>query len=153
MAQNEYRPVSWNGEPITNSKLNQMANNTQFLFERTPRIRYAAAGITRDSGLKMIVGKTPIPIVQTEWTEVETYFGDFFSAGCHPSINANLEMTQNLHRTLMVIRPLGSYTTYGEIDHRGFKAHVWSNEDDGGGGPAADVLTTGGFIHWQAVGY
>lgn len=143
MAQNDYRPVSWNGESISNAKLNQMANNTQFIFERQPKMRYTGAGnnIIRDTALKVLSGKTPFPPVTTaNWIYQNIYFGSFFTVNCKPIITASLEAGD--HRGRVVIRSFGAQGT--EIDHVGFIAIV-SHE-------SAATLSPG-WVHWTAVGY
>lgn len=146
MAANEYRPVSWNGEAITNSKLNQMANNTQFLFERSPKMRYAAAGLTRDTGLKILAGKTPYPANTRDWSDARVYFGSFFTAGCKPIVTAVVgDIQAGGLRKYISLRGHN-----GEIDHTGFIAHVVTFELYPGG---AKTVTGPGFVHWTAIGY
>lgn len=141
MPANEYKPTSWNGEPINNAKLNQMCNNTQFLFERSPRIRYAAAGTPRDNGLRIISGKTPFPAVTTAtWVAVPIYFGSFFAAGCRPVVTATLEGRPGWLRRRVTIHGIS-----GEVDHNGFVGVISTEYDK--------ALTVGGWIHWTAVGY
>lgn len=143
MAANDYKPVSWNGEPITNLKLNQMANNTQYLFERAPRIRYSGAGLTRDTALKIISGKSPFPIkTNMDWVDTNIYFGSFFSAGCKPVVVATVETTGGWLRKYVSLRGFG-----GEIDHTGFIAHVVTHES------FADHINSVGWVHWTATGY
>lgn len=139
MAQNEYKPVSWNGEAISNTKLNQMCNNTQYIFERMPKIRYATQGLTRDTSLRMIAGKTPHTVAaDRNFIYQDVYFGSFFTAGCKPIVTATVE--GGGHRNKVVIVGFN-----GEVDHTGFIAVV-STE-------ATTTLTPAGFIHWTAVGY
>lgn len=150
MAQNDFVPVSWNGESISTDKLNQMANNDQFLFDRTPLVRYAFQGgqqtITRDNSVKIISGKTPfVPSANTDWIRQNIYFGTFFSAGCSPVVTATVE-TQGPERRTVSIHGLGGLNT--DIDINGFVAHVWVASDTGN-----PYVSTSGFIHWIAVGY
>jgi hypothetical protein len=136
-----YKPVSWNGEPLSVAKLQQMTSNDQWLFENSPRIRYSVNGLTRDNGIKIISGKTffaPAPI-QHDYLDI--YFGNFFSAGSHPVVTAVVEAgTGGLGRKHVTINGFG-----GEIDHRGFRAAVYTYE--------APNLDVGGWCHWTAIGY
>lgn len=148
MAQNDFKPVSWNGEAVTNSKLNQMSNNTQYLFERQPKIRFTGTGnnIIRDSALKMIVGKTPYPLVTTaNYIYMNIMFGSFFTAGCKPIVIATVEGGN--HRAKVVTRNLTAQNV--EIDQNGFIAIV-SHEEQLLGGTTQLVP---GWVHWTAYGY
>lgn len=143
MVATPYKPVSWNSEPVTQQRLQQMANNLQWLYENNARVRYSAAGIVRDNGIKIIAGKTPIPVSAADFTDCYVYFGSFFTAGCQPAVTVSLADMTYGQRKIVVSRGLG-----GNIDHRGFIAHVSSNEPPG---YAADIR--GGWLHWMAVGY
>jgi hypothetical protein len=144
MAATPYKPVTWNGEPITLLKLNQMANNDQFLFENTPRVRYSAMGLTRDTATKVLAGKTPYPVSQADWVRVQIPFSSFFTAGCKPVVVATVESAGDERRVVSTHGIAGWGTA---IDNNGFEAHVWSA---GSGSPA---ISQGGFINWTAVGY
>lgn len=150
MATSEFVPMSWNGEPITTDKLNQMCNNTQYLFDRSPRVRYSNSGVTRDNGVKIISGKSAYsPDNTRNYTYVNVYFGSFFSAGCNPAVTASLEAAGwQGQRNHVVLGGLGAgdYGVMGgQIDQTGFVA-VISTE-------AYNTLIVGGWIHWTAVGY
>lgn len=144
MAVNDFVPMSWNGEPITTDKLNQMCNNSQYLFDRSPRIRYAVNAIIRDTGLKVLAGKTPFPPdTAHDYVNVPIYFGSFFTAGCHPSVTATVEIVGGNWRKYVSIQGL----TGAEIDQTGFMAQVVAKENT-----VINILN-GGWVHWQAVGY
>lgn len=140
-----YQPVSFNGEMITTQKMNQMTNNDQWLFENTPRIRYNAAGITRDQSLKVMSGKTPFTISSIDYENVNVYFGSFFSAGCKPVVTAVVETTGGWLRKFLTIRGANG----GELDNTGFIAHITTHEPTGVG----NQIEAGGWVHWTAVGY
>lgn len=150
MAMNDFVPMSWNGESITTDKLNQMCNNTQYLFDRSPRIRMMVGGVPRDSGIKILSGKTAYaPDTTKNWTIMNVYFGSFFSSGCNPAVTVSLEASgwqgQRNHVVLGGLGTSGNGTVGGPIDQTGFSA-VISTE-------AYSTLIVGGWIHWTAVGY
>lgn len=145
MAATPYKPVSFTSESVTQQKLQQMANNDQWLFENTPRLRYSVNELTRDGGIKMISGKTVYSQVDREYLDVFVYFGSFFTGGCKPIVTATVEHAGGGGRRLATIRGHG-----GEIDHRGFIAHVTTQADYPG---AFRNFDSGGWLHWQAVGY
>lgn len=143
MAATPYKPTNWGSESISQPKLQQMANNDQWLFENMARVRYSAGGLTRDSGLKIAAGKTAYPATQSDWIDVFVYFGTFFSAGCKPVVNASVEPA--LGRIGVVLSGLNFGT---EMDYRGFRAHVYQDFQASG-----NPLQGAGWVHWQAVGY
>lgn len=151
MAQNNFVPVSWNGESISTDKLNQMANNEQFLFDRTPLVRYAYQGkqnIVRDNSAKVMSGKTPFPpATNQDNVAILVYFGSFFSAGCHPIVTAVIETGGPLARKVMSIRSLGGVGQ--EIGINGFVADIFTVE----AGTQNHFVETGGWVHWTATGY
>lgn len=146
MSANDYKPVSWNGEPMSTLKLNQMSSNTQYLFERMPRIRYSVEGIVRDTAVKVISGKTAYPLDTTKnYTYLPVLFGSYFTAGCRPVVTASVEAGN--HRAKVVLIGTGGQGV--EIDHTGFTAIVSHEEHLLGG----QVRIIQGWVHWTATGY
>lgn len=144
MSTSDYNPVSWNGEPITTAKLNQMCNNTQWIFDRMPKIRYASNNINRETTIKVLAGWTPFPPDTThDYVNVDISFGSYFTAGCHPVITATVEVSGGAWRKYVSIQGLGGQQT----DNTGFRAQVVSHE------ATVQNITQGGWIHWTAVGY
>lgn len=141
MAATPYQPTSWTSEPVTQAKLQQMSNNDQWLFENMPKIRYTNSGIIKDTGVKMIVGKTPFAASTINVTHVTVNFGNFFSPGCHPIVTATIEAGVNaasVARTHAVLFGNGNIAT-------GFDAAI--------AGDTYRYISNGGWLHWQAVGY
>lgn len=145
-----YVPVNWNGEALTTDKLNQMCNNDQYLYDRSPRIRFSINGAgVRDTSIKMISGKTPYAPtaegIDNEWLPI--YFGSFFTAGCNPVVVANAEPSGFRRRVGLTVAGLNNSTT---IDSMGFQAIVWDAEVNQVLGSYIDAS---GWIHWTATGY
>lgn len=138
-----FKPVSVNNELLTQDKVQQIANNTQWLFDNTPRLRYAVSGLTRDTGLKLLAGKAAHGIINTQnWLHGQIQFGSFFSANCKPIVTIGLEGQNGiLHRNSIIIYPLAGT----EIDNTGF-GYVVQNTIYGG-------ISATGWIHYQAIGY
>lgn len=134
-----FKPISWNGEPVSNAKMNQMANNEQWLFENSARLRHLQAGSARDAGIKIIAGKTPYSASSIQHVYLDVYFGSFFSAASKPIVQAIVETT-GLGRKDVSITGLG-----GEVDYRGFRAAVYTDE--------VPTIESGGWLHWMAVGF
>lgn len=145
MPTSDFNPVSWNGEPITTAKLNQMCNNTQWIFDRMPKIRYASNNVNRDTSIKVLTGWTPFPPdAKHDYVNVDISFGSYFTAGCHPVITATVEIgAPGGWRKYVSIQGLGGSQT----DYTGFRAQVVSHET------TVTNITQGGWIHWIAIGY
>lgn len=140
MTQNEFKPTTFNGEPLTTAKLNQVANNVQYLFERSPRLRYTGGGITRDNALKVITGKTAFTAANVQWVTTPIYFGSYFTAGCRPSVVCQVEPGGLLRRKEVTIIGFN-----GQVDHTGFQAIVYTSE--------TNKIDKAGWIHWIATGF
>lgn len=146
MAATPYRPVAFTDQSLTVEKLNQTSNNIQWLFENTARMRYNTASIVRDNGIKIIAGKTPFPIRDSEAIDVTVYFGSFFNAACKPIVTTTVETTGGWLRKFNTVRGIGAWGT--EIDYRGFIAHVSTHESH-----VANKIEAPGWVHWQAIGF
>jgi hypothetical protein len=83
-----YRPLSWHSnEPVYEQKINQMVNNIQWLFERSPRMSYRAHGVRRNEGIKIAAGTAFFPANgKRSFQSEHVDFGGFFSAGCEPIV-------------------------------------------------------------------
>jgi hypothetical protein len=66
-----------------------MTSNDQYLFERTPSVRYNAYGVTRDTTLKIASGIVVMP-VGSQVVKRDVYFGNFFTSGCKPVVVVGL---------------------------------------------------------------
>lgn len=86
MAVTSYKGVTWNDEAVSTSKLNQMAQNDQYLFENSPVVIYQAHNITRTRGVKMAAGRTLCSKSGTNKEFHTVNFGSFFTTGCSPVI-------------------------------------------------------------------
>lgn len=141
-----YSPVSISKGPLSTSLLQRMANNDQWLFEHTPKMRYQSA-VTKDNGLKVLAGKAYYgPNDTNDRQDVTVYFGSFFSVGCNPIVVANSEPISVGFRRLVTVRGIGA----SNIDYRGFIGHV-SNQENALSDQTKIVV--GGYMHYIAVGW
>ena len=125
MASNPYKPISWSdGEPIDKDKLNQMASNDQYLFERMPSMFYNAHGVKKTTGVKILAGKGTVPKTSSKLSYATIYFGSFFSQGCRPIVIAI--PVQNSSRTRFDCSVRGIGVVYP--DHRGVQIGVTTDE-------------------------
>lgn len=117
MAVVPYKPVSWSdNEPLFTSKLNQMANNEQWLYEHTPRMLYTAYNQRKADGLKIASGILMCNPDPHGIQQHVVYFGSFFSESCTPVVVTGL-MHQGEVRITFGVKGIGQ--TY--VDHRGFE--------------------------------
>lgn len=148
-----YKNVTWPlGAPLVTDKLNQMANNDQWLFENMPRMQYTANNVKRASGVKIIAGQTRYPATyNAEYVGVATLFGNFFTPGCQPIVSATPSSNSSPHRLSVTIC---AYANSGNevVDHRGFSAFVQSHPFQATPGQWTPVGNSG-VLHWIAVGY
>lgn len=140
----EFRDVNWGDEVIDTGKLNQMANNERYVFERMPRLNYVAHGIqNKDTGVRMLTGIHTVPAIGDHQQTRTIYFGSYFSPGCRPVVQATYA-GYNVIRTFMKIRGVGQT----HPDHRGFEAGLIISEEVNN-----RVFQGVSYIHWLAVGY
>lgn len=117
MAVVPYKAVSWSdNEPLFTSKLNQMANNDQWLYEHTPRMLYTAYNQRKADGLKIASGILMCHPAPSGIQQHVVYFGSFFSEACTPVVVTGL-MHQGEVRMTFGVKGIGQ--TY--VDHRGFE--------------------------------
>ena len=143
-----YKPLSWGEEYISSDKLNQMASNDQYLFERTPTVYYSAYGVNKKSGgMKIMSGVLAIYANKNASHVTKDYhFGSFFSHGCRPVITVGQNMT-TAGRYHVYFKGFGTFAP----DHRGVKFGVIANHRSGSKTP--NRINTKIYIHWTAVGW
>lgn len=146
MAATPYKPTTFTNDALTRDKLLQMANNDQWLFENLTKVRYSANGLVRDTGVKIIAGKTPYAAVGADYQYISIHFGSFFSAGCRPVVTGSVQPGGVRKRINFSVTGLGG--TSSEPDNSGFMAVLWTTERVVG-----TTIDASGMVHWQAVGY
>lgn len=86
-----YKAISWSdNEPIFTSKLNQMANNDQWLYENAPRMLYTAYNQRRAEGIKIASGILMCSPSKSGIQQHTVRFGSFFSSACTPVVVTGL---------------------------------------------------------------
>ena len=147
MASVSFKNVTWGtGDHFWKGKLSQMAQNDQWLFENTPKIRYNAWNVSKDGGVKITAGIVFIPKQNSRHVIATVNFGSFFSPGCKPVVTIgsnNLSGWANCHYNLIGLA--GTSVP----DHRGFRIRAIVVDPT----PAQNKFTAGIYYHWMAVGY
>ena len=90
MTATPYKALTWGDEPITSTKLAQMANNDQWLFENMVNGFYNGAGVVKAGSIRVYGGRVAFPAANTSVQVKEVYFGGRFSSGCSPVISTGL---------------------------------------------------------------
>lgn len=123
--------------------MDQLASNTQWLFDNMPRARYTAHGVRQNEGVKIAAGLCLIPASDMARANREVTFGDFFSVGCQPVVTTGIVATQRrIHATIDGIGQL-------HPDHRGFQVHIYMdipNEEN-------NFIARNFYVSWHAIGY
>lgn len=145
MAAGPYRPVSFAEEPLTDEKMNQLANNVQWVYENSPRAMYNAHGVVKSNGVKILAGKTWMPASTSTLSYATVYFGSFFSQGCLPVVVATPTQHYGQTRYETVVRGLGQAFP----DNRGCQIGITTDEYNAVNNHHAHGLTA----NWIAIGW
>ena len=147
MAATPYKAVLWgNNEPLATDKLNQMANNSQYLFENMPKVTYSAYGIKKATSVKVIAGIVSIAPNKSLWASQRVEFGSYFSAGCKPVIVTGMQPTAGKWRFQTIVKGIGTYYP----DHRGCELAVGA---DYYGTSVKNVVDVKVYVHYIAIGW
>jgi hypothetical protein len=142
MTATPYKPVSWSPkELISSDKMAQLANNSQWLFENTPRSNYNAYGVSRATGVKLAAGIQIFGASKANNQTRPVYFNNFFSAACHPVVTTGVISFQR--RTFVIMNGLGVL----HPDQRGFEITVECDST------TANKIERSFYVTWMAMGF
>lgn len=142
MAATPYKPITWSpNELITEDKLDQIANNSQWLFENTPRAVYEAYGVKRTTGVKIAAGTVLFNGSKTAFQTKAVYFSNFFSAASKPVVTTGVISFQR--RTFVITNGFGVY----QPDSRGFEIVVECEST------SVNKIERDFYVSWMAVGF
>lgn len=147
MAVTSFKDLAWGPiEQIETAKLNDMAANTRYLFERAPKLLYTAYGAKKDVGLKILCGTATIVATKSPTRIFTVPFGSFFTTGSKPVVVTGIVSPYNggLIATTYGISG-GAYSP----DHRGFVARVVARELSS----KSNYIFKNSYLHWIAMGY
>jgi hypothetical protein len=134
------------GEPLDRDKLNQVANNMQWLYENTPRIAYRAFGVNKSNGAKILAGVGTARYTLSSLSYATVYFGSFFSQGCQPIVTAvPIQNGDGRTRYETVVRGIGR----NQPDHRGCQIGITTDEYTQSKNHHPHSLT----VNWIAIGW
>jgi hypothetical protein len=143
-----YQSVGFNfGDDARVDKLNQMANNDQYLFEHLAKIGYRSSAINRETTIKVLAVRTPVSATDARQQRMDIYWNGFFSSGCAPICVATA-IAHPQKRLNVTVSGLG-----GSIlpDARGCMAQI--EADELYGTPPGGKIANNCYIDLIAVGY
>lgn len=144
----EFKPVSFTDGAVDLTRLQQLANNQQALYEQKIPIKYQRGNFVKVGGLKIASGIVTLGATSKIGPGIDVYFGAFFTPGCLPSVQ--LTYSTNDYRQVRVhILAKGLGNGVLDPDHRGMQVLLL-------GDPI--VKTTSYFptfsrVHWTAIGW
>lgn len=143
MAVIPYKKINWNpNDLITDTKMDTVNSNIEYLYQNMPRARYSAYGINRTEGVKIMSGLTGFAGRNAASGGANVNFGNFFAAGSHPVITTGVlgDYAFHIHVTY---RGLGVF----HPDHRGFYIQIYNNP------PTANkTIKKTMYVSWIAMG-
>lgn len=135
-----YRRLSWGSGPVTAEKLNQMVENSDFLYEKMMRGHFAHLGLMKDTNLRIQGMDVIVPQqINNVSRFANAYWPKPFSPGCKPII------TNGHYFTEKVIHSVGIRNISGGLfpDNAGFRMEVYAGDAGYGSEWAGD--------HWYPV--
>lgn len=142
-----FRAVNWTpNERLGESKTDQMNDNAEYLYQRTPRAVYTLpGGLHRAEGIKICSGRVVIAKrPKTDAATVRVSFGNFFSSRCEPIVTTGV-VSEKQTRIFCVVNGLGKL----QPDTRGFNVEVNIARTNKRKGKLAHSF----YVAWQAMGY
>lgn len=129
---------------LTETKMDRIGSNLQWLYERMPRAKYDAWNVKQDKGVKIVGGMVSIPPDKDGIVVKNVYFGDIFTPGCRPIVTMGI-ISDALRRVYITIDGIGTVLP----DDRGFQVHAnatYANKN-------TTKFTRTFYVAWQAMGY
>lgn len=142
-----FRAINWTpNEQIGERKMDQMADNSEWLYRNTPRAIYTLpGGIRRVEGVKMASGRAIITKRDRDSATVEVRFGNYFSSRCEPNITTGIVSANSQGRVFCVVHGIGRLIP----DNRGFQVGV----NIAATTKKLDKIAQTMYVTWQAMGY
>lgn len=142
----DFKAVNWTPtELIGQAKIEQLADNAEWLFNNIPQGHYTLpGGLARNEGLKIATGSALITKRKSDTASVTVRFADFFSTGCQPIVTTGI-VAQGQTQIFCTINGIGKL----QPDDTGFQAWVNIAAEN----KKNDAITRSFYVNWQAMGY
>ncbi len=146
MASEPFKVISWAPlDPVTDEKLDAMVSNDNWLRDNMMRGRYAANGVTRETGLRMASGLALITSHKSNERRKDVSFGTYFSESCRPIVTTGI-VSASQRQIYATIDGPGSKP---QPTRDGFEVHVFVNTNKKKG----KKITRNFYVSWHALGY
>ena len=142
-----FRAVSWTpNEVVQEQKMDQLAENADWLYRHTPRAVYTLpGGIKREQHLKLASGRALISRrPKTDTATIAVSFNNFFSINCEPIVTTGI-VAEHQVRIFCVINGIGRL----QPDHNGFNVTINIAAEK----KKNDNIARSFYITWSAMGY
>jgi hypothetical protein len=141
-----FKDVNWGEDDyLATDKLNTMASNTRYLFERAPKLYYNSYSVQKDTGVKIACGTATIAPGKGHYFHRIIQFGSFFTAGCKPVIVTSITSPENRR---IILTQFGLQGPNYVPDNRGFEVYVSTATLE-----ATHYLNKQIYVNWIAMGY
>lgn len=143
----KFRAINWTpNERIGESKFDQMAENADWLYRRTPRAIYTLpGGLRRNEGVKIAAGRVIIARrPKSDSANATVKFGNFFSARCEPIVTTGV-VSEKQVKIFCTVNGIGRL----QPDVSGFNVEIKMAGTNKRKGKIAHSF----YVAWQAVGY
>lgn len=138
----EFSNVVWQPlDLMTDDKMSQMDQNSQWIRDRLPLTHYTH-GVNRTQGIKIVSGIKKIGSTAEPKVTVQVTFGNFFTVGCRPIITTGL--VTRMDRVFVTVAGIGQL----HPDNRGFTLQAIGDQRESTVRIASDI-----FVNWTAIGY
>lgn len=146
MAATAFNPISWSpSENITDEKMQQYADNLQWVYDNTPRALYTnPSGLKKPTGVRIVAGKALITARNAQTASVRVQFGNAFSNGCFPIITTGINNT-------FQDRVFSRFQGIGQVqpNHTGFQLFIEIPSYT----KTKEIIKNNFYVHWTAIGY
>jgi hypothetical protein len=144
MGTTTFKPVNWNpNEIVSEEKMDQIANNVQWVKENKPDALYTLPqGTKRYSGVKVCGGRAIIPPnAKSDTANVRVRFSNFFTSRCQPLITTGV--VSNHIRTFCIVNGINGLIP----DDTGFEIQVMKFSQK------QENINKTFYVNWIALGY
>lgn len=103
-----YTPMTWsNGDAVSIERMNTMAENDQYLYERVIESKHVWDGAETTAGIKILAMNARFPSVNAKLATIPISWNGFFSPGCNPIVNLTVGRRQRNRLWVSVKGPSG----------------------------------------------
>lgn len=141
----EFKVVSWSPlDQITDEKLDAMVSNDNYLRDNMMTGQYAAHGVTRTTGIRMLSGLVLITASKTNTQTKNVSFGNYFSTACRPVVTTGILSTSQR----MIFATIDGLGSLAAPTRDGFQVHVYVDSTS-----KSKKISRNFYVSWHAMGF